>query len=206
MRADLDELILVSAHGFDAHGRYPFHRLSVGVDLPIADAFREKAFHVLDTDEVLAASADGMFADHWREVLGPIGRGRLLALPIECQGTPIGALSLICTFPEEFNPGHYELVHGVAAALGLWMSHPLSDVGRIATLAAPSPALTMRLDERQLVILRMVDEGQPTSGITTALGCSESTVKKSLHRAMTMLGARDRHEAVARARAAGLLP
>jgi DNA-binding NarL/FixJ family response regulator len=86
------------------------------------------------------------------------------------------------------------------------MSHPLGDVGRITPLTAPSPEQNMRLDERQVAILRMVDEGQATSGITAALGCSESTVKKSLQRAMKMLGAHDRHEAVTKARAAGLLP
>lgn len=67
---------------------------------------------------------------------------------------------------------------------------------------APAPVLT----ERQLDVMSLVAMGCRNAEIADRLGLGRETVKSYLRSAMARLGARSRHEAVANARRAGLLP
>lgn len=68
------------------------------------------------------------------------------------------------------------------------------------------PAEERLLSEREIDVLAHVATGQQNGEVAQALGLSSETVKSYLGAALVKLGARSRHEAVALAREAGLLP
>ncbi len=70
----------------------------------------------------------------------------------------------------------------------------------------PVSAPSVRLSPRETDILSHVALGWPNGRIAEALGLRESTVKSYLNTAMVKLSAGTRHEAVSRARSAGILP
>lgn len=77
---------------------------------------------------------------------------------------------------------------------------------RLAALLDPSGEATPALTERQLDVISLVATGCRNAEIADRLGLGRETVKSYLRSAMARLGARSRHEAVANARRAGLLP
>lgn len=65
---------------------------------------------------------------------------------------------------------------------------------------------SVKLSPRETDILSHVALGWPNGRIAEALGLRESTAKSYLNTAMVKLSARTRHEAVSKARSAGILP
>jgi DNA-binding NarL/FixJ family response regulator len=72
---------------------------------------------------------------------------------------------------------------------------------KLATPAGPPPRLT----PRQLEILGLLAEGQPVKTVARRLGLMETTVRNHIRLLFLALGAHSQLEAVARARAFGLL-
>jgi len=74
--------------------------------------------------------------------------------------------------------------------------------------AAPntlSPPTCAALSERQLMVLRLAANGRSNKEIAISLGLSPATIKSHLATIQAMLGARNRTDAAARARALDLL-
>lgn len=98
-------------------------------------------------------------------------------------------------------------------ALGEAIKHALaaSDFDRAVRLTERLPAtqrpsaLAEPLSTRELQVLRLLAKGASNQDVAAALVISLSTVKVHVHRILSKLGAANRTEAVARARAAGLV-
>ncbi|WP_295889044.1 response regulator transcription factor [uncultured Thiohalocapsa sp.] len=80
----------------------------------------------------------------------------------------------------------------------------LPQPGRFAP-PPPDPDLAMALTRRQREILARLATGASNRDLAGALGLTEATVKRHVHNICRRLGAANRVEAVALARAAGLL-
>ena len=82
-------------------------------------------------------------------------------------------------------------------------------IARFAQLpdeAAPRPQpLVVPLSDRELEIVRLLADGRSNREIATALFLAEGTVKNHVTNVLAKLGARDRTQAVLRARALGLI-
>jgi DNA-binding NarL/FixJ family response regulator len=74
------------------------------------------------------------------------------------------------------------------------------DAARPAPLEPPA-----RLTNRQLQVLRLLAEGVTARGIASRLGLAETTVRNHIRAVLAELGAHSQLEAVARARAQGLV-
>jgi DNA-binding NarL/FixJ family response regulator len=96
-------------------------------------------------------------------------------------------------------------LQGLAAALSLWLARHYdtwtAGVSSISTDGAHPIALT----PRQRAILDLVEQGWTNARIGIQLDCSRSTIKHEMQRIMFALAARNRDEAVTRAREIGLL-
>lgn len=95
---------------------------------------------------------------------------------------------------------------GVFVALGLW-------VGTRFPRAAPvlhkrnDPAIAeLGISARELEVLEQLAGGAPNKAIARALGISPNTVKTHVARLFEKLGAANRTEAIARARALRIVP
>lgn len=81
-----------------------------------------------------------------------------------------------------------------------------SRFARDAAVPSPSePPSNGPLSERQLTVLRLAADGSSNKEIALGLGLSPATVKSHLATVLAILGARNRTDAAARARAVGLL-
>jgi DNA-binding NarL/FixJ family response regulator len=92
----------------------------------------------------------------------------------------------------------------LASVLALWLTHPLSPVAP-PSLSTGQTAWSLALTERQVSIMRRVEQGWSTRGIAIELGLSESTVKQDVQHVMRNMRTSDRRTAAARARTLGLM-
>ena len=81
---------------------------------------------------------------------------------------------------------------------------PLRSLDDPAAVAAPAQALAAGLTPRQRDVLRALSRGQPNKLIARELGLTEGTVKIHIAAILRALQARNRTEAVVRARELGL--
>lgn len=98
---------------------------------------------------------------------------------------------------------------------GRWIGLPVRDGRRVVVVIdlgddparrrAPALPADRRLTPRQADILRMLSAGASTAGIANALSLSPTTVRNHIANMLAELGVHSRLEAVAVARAAGLL-
>jgi LuxR family transcriptional regulator, maltose regulon positive regulatory protein len=90
-----------------------------------------------------------------------------------------------------------------------WQDDKVSAIhDQTVTLSSPhpvTPSLVEPLSERELEVLRMIAAGQSNRAIAEALTIEVGTVKRHVHSLLGKLAAQSRTEAVARARALGLL-
>jgi DNA-binding CsgD family transcriptional regulator len=96
------------------------------------------------------------------------------------------------------------LVAGLFLALGLWLG--LSS-RRAAPLPPGNPAAvaSLGLTPREVEVLQLLAAGQANKEMARTMGVSPNTVKTHLARLFEKLGASSRTEAIARARALGIL-
>lgn len=86
------------------------------------------------------------------------------------------------------------------------LGQPLEQVGRLQRDAIGSRGLRMSgLSKREVHVLRLVADGEPTSAIARELCYSERTVKNIIHDVTTRLQLRNRAQAVAFAVREGLI-
>ena len=92
-------------------------------------------------------------------------------------------------------------------ALGLWAGHRLAPRPRDGAFSPNRAAAeALGLSARELEVLRQLAQGAPNKVIARRLAISPNTVKTHLARLFDKLGAANRTEAIARARALDLLP
>lgn len=92
----------------------------------------------------------------------------------------------------------------LVAAGGRYLPPRLAELGPLAP-APPRTTARAALTERQLSVLRLMAEGQANKQIARELELSPATVKTHVATLIAVLGATNRTEAVARARAQGLV-
>ena len=75
---------------------------------------------------------------------------------------------------------------------------------RVAELLEADDPISAALSPRQREVLSLLAEGQSNKEIAIALGVAPATVKTHVAQLLTAIGATNRTEAAARARAAGI--
>jgi LuxR family maltose regulon positive regulatory protein len=105
---------------------------------------------------------------------------------------------------------HEALTRGIAPdyARRLLSAFPIAETEQTApsTTQAPKSELVESLSERELEVLQLVAEGLTNPEIASRLFLSLNTVKAHTRNIYGKLGVHNRTQAVARARALGLLP
>ncbi len=132
---------------------------------------------------------------------------RFIALPIDIQAVTQGVLTLLVSGgPDAWSWPEVELLRGAASLLAVWLRlTQLTNLVEASGMLRPQPGANVHLTERQHTILQALRDGKSNTSIATSLGFSISTVKQDISALQKMLGARNRHEVVRRAFAAGLL-
>jgi len=199
-----EELVCVGGHGVERYDFPIYDRLSLNVQSPLTESFISSATIVLPVSEVLTLYPSlRVDQDFWDEIIKTNGDGDVCQVPIFANGIPIGAYSFLCDRINHWNPQSTTVLDGLAAALGLWMSHPGS---KILGVAVNEIHEGLSLTSRQIEILDLVREGKSNAYISARLGFSHSTVKQELQRVMKRLKVSDRTSAVNRAMELNLLP
>ena len=139
----------------------------------------------------------------WEDVAKTAGDLRIDTIPIVSNGKSIGAYDM---FSEGAEPGRkdYAFLSALGHLLGVWATHPYTENSLESSFALNSDEVSFNLNERQLHILELVEQGRSNSAIAVILGYSQSTVKQELQRAMRVLRTNERSEAAKRARELGL--
>ena len=201
-----DHLETIAAQGFEESVVEHFRTISLNNDFPITRSVRE--------NEVIVASADGLFTDYpdlgrdevYLETLhSRVAFGSIVSAPIVLRGLAIGAYTFTCNADRAWHTLEIAILDAISSALGLWMTHPATP-GLGHSLRGTDAASAGMLTDRQRRILSLVHHGRSTQAIARDLGVSESTVKQDLARAIRQIGARSRVEAAHMALAKGLLP
>lgn len=96
---------------------------------------------------------------------------------------------------------------GVFVALGAWAGTRLAARAASAAFARNDPAIAeLGISARELEVLEQLAGGAPNKAIARTLGISPNTVKTHVARLFEKLGAANRTEAIARARALRIVP
>lgn len=194
VQSNYADLVCVGMHGLDDYDFQRYSRLSLSVASPLTQSFLNSETIVLPVSKVVEQFPTlRLDQDFWDDVLAKNGDGDIGQMPIFANGVPIGAVAFLCDRLNEWNLKSFAVLQGLAAALGLWMSHQQSNVlGN--QFAAQHEGLS--LTERQIQILTMVGEGKSNTAISARLGFSQSTVKQELQRIMRRLKVHSREEAL----------
>ncbi len=139
----------------------------------------------------------------WEEVAQVEGDLRIDTIPIVSNGKAIGAFDMFCDGDEPTRKD-YAYVGALGYFLGVWATHPFTDDGSDPQLFTDPTEVSFMLNQRQLRILELVEQGRSNSAIAVILGYSQSTVKQELQRSMRVLRTNERSEAAKRARELGL--
>ncbi len=201
-----ENLEVLGTHGYTQEEVNRYFRMPIGVATPFTRAIKHSEVLVDDMDELLDAfDALRMDEDLWLRIMQRFGSGQVVSAPIMLQGTVLGAFGGITRSKRTWTSLDFALFDGLSAALGLWMTNPLTALpvsDRLVTRTDDSIHLT----ERQRRILSLVETGRSNTSIAQVLGYSVSTIKQELQRAMRATRASDRMEAARRARELQLLP
>jgi len=141
-------------------------------------------------------------AELWAALTEQFGSGAtLVVLPIWSAERIAGVLGFVTAAPVVLDDA--SVLHGVAAALGLWFG--ARDLGAQPAVYPSTGEIPLVLTARQREILVLVEQGKSNPVIAATLGFSVATVKAELARLMRMLRASDRKAAAATARRLGFL-
>ena len=201
-----ETLEVLGTHGYTQEEINRYFRMPIGVTTPFTRAIKHSEVLVDEMDQLLDAfDALRIDEDLWLGIKERFGSGYVVSAPIVLQGTALGAFGGITRSKRMWTSLDFALFDGLSAALGLWMTNPLTE------LPVPDRLVTHRddsihLTERQRRILSLVEAGRSNTSIAQSLGYSVSTIKQELQRAMRATRARDRMEAARRARDLQLLP
>lgn len=199
-----EELNCVGTHGLENYGFDRYYRVPISFSAPLTDSFLASTTVILPVSDVVVKYPSlRIDLDFWDKVQSDFGDGDVGQVPIFVDGTPIGAFAFICDRVHQWDPRSIALLDGLAAGLGLWLSHPRSKIFDSPRLGNHNG---LALTPRQIDILKMVEEGKSNLAIAHSLGFSQSTVKQELQRIMKRLKATSRDEAVSLAREMNLVP
>lgn len=206
VRVTGNTLEVLGTHGYtqDEIARY-FH-IPLGVSTPFTRAVEQNEVFVDDMDALLDTfEALRMDADLWQGIVDRLGNSQAVSAPIVMQGVVIGAFGGITRSKRTWASQDFTLIDGLSAALGLWMTNPLTEIPVPDRLAQRSHD-SIYLTDRQTRILLLVETGRSNTSIAQVLGYSVSTIKQELQRAMRATRTHDRVGAAQRARELQLLP
>ena len=141
----------------------------------------------------------------WEDVAKTSGNLQIDTIPIVSNGRSIGAFDMFSE-ATAVSRKDYAFLSALGHMLGIWATHPFTESGLEANFAPNANDVSFNLNERQLNILELVEQGRSNSAIAVILGYSQSTVKQELQRAMRVLRTNERSEAAKRARELGLHP
>lgn len=128
----------------------------------------------------------------------------VLSLPLTKSSSPEGALVLVLRAEEEFSPLPPEVAKGLGSLCAYFLE---TKVFPNATHMPKISGTTIEdLTSRQVAILAFMGDGFTNAEISTKVLLSESTVRQETIRIYRALGVSGRLEAVAKARALGLIP
>lgn len=192
-----EELACVGVHGMSDFDFERYSTLPVVFQTPLTESFLASTTIILPITEIINKFPQmAIDQDFWDDATEKNGNGDVGHVPVSVNGTPIGAFAFFCNRLNEWTPKAISILDGLSAALGLWMSHPLSNV-----LQPPKNASRegLSLTSRQVAILHLVREGKSNASISARLGFSQSTIKQELQWIMKRLKVHTRTEAAARA-------
>ncbi|MDO9486369.1 MAG: LuxR C-terminal-related transcriptional regulator [Actinomycetota bacterium] len=202
-----NRLVLYAGRGLEETVMARCQTAPLELRTPLSDAFFSLEIELLSFGEMLEQYEAIRIADEplWREYIEHHGNQMLLCAPIVMNGVAVGGYSVF--LPEDYalTSIDFSVFSGIGALLGLWMTH-----------GSQAPALhrmnfqfvderSVELTERQLCILKFIEEGRSVGWITRTLGYSPSTIRQELQRVMKNLRVTDRAAAVSKARELGLL-
>lgn len=131
----------------------------------------------------------------------------MVSAPLLYQGVARGVVNFTLSQDRRWDYDDYTYFDGLLAAVSLWariqdLTARLDAAGVTGSLPRVRAA---GVTDRQRAILGLLSAGKSNEAIARTLGYSVSTVKNDLASLMSLLAARDRHEILERARAAGLI-
>lgn len=201
--SNYQELVCIGMYGNDSYDVERYSRVSLDLQIPLTESFNTSSTILLPiTNVVDAYPILKIDQDFWDDVVEKNGDGDVGHVPIYLEGIPIGAYTFLCDRLNEWSAKSISKLDGLSAALGLWLSNPLSGV-RLKPPKDIQEGLT--LSPRQRQILSLVGDGKSNSSISAHLGFSESTVKQELQRIMKRLRVHTRTDAAVVARELQLL-
>jgi DNA-binding CsgD family transcriptional regulator len=153
-----------------------------------------ECYPILQSDPVISEAA--FLADS----------GFVICVPVIYSGVAVGAVMLLQDRPVQWDPGDWQFLDGVTAALGMWMNNQRDILVDHWRRAAPLPLREVRISERQRQILELIGSDRTNGEIARELGYSIPTIKKDLQQMMRVLGTVNRRSTAGRAREIGLLP
>ena len=196
-REEVPSLVLVGHWGLTPDEEAKYSLINEDFPMPAADAFR----HVLPT----TLTMEQMAARYPLLGIRPdLTSGAQIFLPIVIQTNPVAAVLVTTTRAFAWDPGTWHCAQAVQALLGLYM-RTTDRVWLPKRPMSPEFATRQGLSRRQLSVLTLLERGRTIPAISARLGFSESTIKQDLRRAITVLGATNRRDAIARAQEFGLL-
>lgn len=206
-------LTRVQGEALELHGTYGYTpgevdgywSVPLSIPTPFSRCVRE-AEVIIDEIEEVTSRFEALRIDEglWQGFMDRFGIGQVISAPIVFQGTVIGAFGGITRSKRQWGSLDFALLDGIAAVLGLWLTHPDTPSQRTDRLHRRDAGL-LHVTTRQKQILRLVEVGKSNTAIALALGYSVSTIKQELQRVMRSMGVSDRLDAAARARSLGLL-
>ena len=200
VRMDDDEsphLVLVGHWGLTPDEEAKYTLIQEDFPMPAADAVR----HVLP----MTLSMEQMAERYPLLGIRPdLTSGGQVFLPIVLDSIPVAAVMITTTQAFRWDPETWRCAQAVQALLGLYM-RVTDRVWLPKRPLSPEFATRQGLSQRQISVLTLLAHGRKLPAIAARLGFSESTIKQDLRRAMAILGARDRREAIDRAIEFGLI-
>ena len=199
-------LRVVADHASESELLARYSSLPLTIDVPYTRAFlRDEA--LVTTRATLLADFPALAVDSplWDAEDHKVNAAELVSVPISHQGVRCGVFGFITKAARIWSLGDFIMLEGLAALIGLWMTHPASGISKFP--AAPVQPITdgaLEFSARQLAILRLVARDKTNESIAAHLNVSVSTVKHEIQRLLRALRSDDRHGAVAHARALGL--
>ena len=199
------ELRLIGASGLTASARARYSIIPLTLDMPLTLAFRQGVTEAQPVATLIGIyPALSFYADYVLDD-GPGATTTVFVhVPIRSAGRSIGVWGFRANDDRPLDERDTSFIDGIAAALGMWLSHPATQVVE-APWADEVDEVPLALSPRQAAILRLVLEGLANPAIAERLRFSQSTVKHELQRAMRSMRAGDRTVAAERAWELGLL-
>ena len=205
VRVSGETLEVLGTHGYTQEEIDRYFRIPLGVETPFTRAVEKGEVLIDDMDDLLD-TFDALRMDEslWQKIRDRLGDSQVVSAPIVLQGTVVGAYGGITRSKRSWTSLDFALLDGLSAALGLWMTNPLTKLPAPDRFVARDGD-SIHLTERQGRILFLVEQGHSNSSIAMSLGYSLSTIKQELQRAMRATRTNDRLHAAQRARELQLL-